>query len=354
MASYKTFAAAVALLATSTLAWAVEPAAREIPGVPGESQPAAGRSKGAMVLTLLGTAGGPQARKDRSQPSNLLTVDGSAYLFDIGDGTVRQLAQAGMTTKDIRAAFVTHLHTDHVAGIPALLMFRWMYQMTGAPLSGLPLFGPPGTSEMTQGAVRFAMTPSETLRAQSPKAPQVSSAVVATDVQPGLVYSDDKIRVTAVANSHYDAVPIPNLGFGPSQSYSYRVDSTYGSVVFTGDTGPSAALNALAKGADVLVSEVIDIPAMAQFVAKASSLPPGAEKGIIAHMEREHLSPEEIGSMARAAGVGKVVLSHIANPDLTPAQTRALAIGVASRFDGPVVVGEDLMTMTVVPSTVRR
>lgn len=341
-----TAAALAALFTMSPVA--IEASARSATGATEKAgQPE--DEKGGMVLTLLGTAGGPQARKDRSQPANLLVVDGHAYLFDIGDGTVRQLAQTGMMTHEIRAAFVTHLHTDHVAGIPALIMFRWMYQMTGAPFPAMSLIGPPGTVAMANGALQFARLPSETLRAQSPGAPGITASVAARDAEPGVVYADDKIRVTAVENSHYDAVPIPDLGIGRARSYAYRVDSAHGSIVFTGDTGVSKAVTALARGADVLVAEVIDLPAMAATLARIPSMPKDAARGILAHMEREHLSPAQIGDMAREAGVGKVVLSHIANADLTPAQTMALGTGVTARFGGPVIVGEDLMTMTVGP-----
>lgn len=337
-------AVSVALFAMTPVA--IDASARNNAGEPERPGPPE-MEKGGMVLTLLGTAGGPQARKDRSQPANLLVIDGHAYLFDIGDGTVRRLAQIGMTTRQIRAAFVTHLHTDHVAGIPALIMFRWMYQMTGAPLQAMPLIGPPGTSAMTDGAMQFARLPSETLRAQSPSAPGIAASIVARDAAPGLVYTDDKIRVTAVDNSHYDAVPIPDLGIGRARSYAYRVDSAHGSIVFTGDTGVSKAVTALARDADVLVAEVIDLPAMAATLARIPSMPKDAAQGILAHMEREHLSPVQIGDLAREARVGKVVLSHIANADLTPTQTTALGTGVAARFGGPVIVGEDLMTLAV-------
>ncbi|MBP7335953.1 MBL fold metallo-hydrolase [Niveispirillum sp.] len=343
MKSSHLFLAAALLLAPAS-GRATEPAVKEPAPV---ENPVLARSRNAMVLTLLGTAGGPLARPDRAQPANLLLVDGSAYLIDAGEGTVRQLAKAGVTTGDLRAVFITHLHTDHTAGIPGLLMFRWSYLMAGMPLPALRLVGPPGTAEMTDGAVGFATWPTETLRAQAPKTPPVAAVAAAVNALPGVIYQDDKIKVTAVENTHYDAVALKEGPQGRHLSFSYRVDSRFGSVTFTGDTGPGKAVSDLARGSDLLVSEIIDIPPMARFVARAASLPPGADKGIIAHMEREHLSPDAVARIARDAGVKKVVLSHIANPDLDPVQTEALGTGVSKGFDGPVVVGRDLLTLTV-------
>lgn len=339
------FLAAAILLAPAG-SRAANPAAK---GPAPVENPVLARSRNAMVLTLLGTAGGPLARSDRSQPANLLLVGGSAYLIDAGEGTVGQLAKAGVTTGDLRAVFITHLHTDHTAGIPGLLMFRWSYLMAGMPLPTLRLLGPPGTAEMVDGAGHFAIWPTETLRAQAPKTPPVREVAEAANVLPGVIYQDDKIKVTAVENTHYDAVTLKEGPQGRHLSFSYRVDSRYGSVTFTGDTGPGKAVSELARGSDLLVSEIIDIPAMARFITRAASLPPGADKGIIAHMEREHLSPDAVARIARDAGVKKVVLSHIANPDLDADQMEALGRDVSQGYDGPVLVGRDLLTVTVDP-----
>lgn len=333
------------LLLTAAGTMAPSASAQEhVSAPPAERAPQAVR---AMTVTLLGTAGGPQARVARSQPATLITVDGANYLFDVGAGTLRQLALAGLTANKLDTVFISHLHTDHTAGLPALTAFRWSYQMTGQKLPPLPILGPPGTEEMMRGAVQFATIPTETLRAQSPNAPKVSTTTQARNVLPGVVFDDGRIKVTAVENSHYDTVPIGDTGHGKELSYSYRIDSKYGSVLFTGDTGPSEAVVQLANGTDLLVSEIIDIPAVVRFIATNAKLPVGAEAGIVAHMEREHLSPEEVGKLARAAGVGKVLLTHIANPDLTPGEEQALAKGVAEEFGGPVILGQDLMTMAV-------
>ena len=73
--------------------------------------------------------------------------------------------------------------------------------------------------------------------------------------------------------------------------------------MFTGDTGPSAAVEKLARGADVLISEVVDLPAIVQLLRQRGAAASVDQSRLIAHMAEEHLSPEEVGKLATRAGV---------------------------------------------------
>src|SRR5262249_1917429 len=66
-------------------------------------------------LILLGTAGGPALKKARAQPANALLVNGGVYIIDAGNGVARQMALADISPKALRAVFITHNHSDHVA-----------------------------------------------------------------------------------------------------------------------------------------------------------------------------------------------------------------------------------------------
>ena len=76
---------------------------------------AEGAGEGTKLITL-GTAGGPQPRKDRAQASNLLVVNGTLYLIDAGDSVTRRIVQAGYDFRKIGKIFITHPHSDHTAG----------------------------------------------------------------------------------------------------------------------------------------------------------------------------------------------------------------------------------------------
>jgi ribonuclease BN (tRNA processing enzyme) len=82
--------------------------------------------KGAQFITL-GTGGGPVIRVKRSEPANAVVVNGSVYLFDVGDGVQRQLAAAGLPLTSVKAVFISHHHMDHNAGLGPLVMSRWLF-----------------------------------------------------------------------------------------------------------------------------------------------------------------------------------------------------------------------------------
>ena len=83
-------------------------------------------------LVTLGTAAGPSLRPDRAQSSNLLTINGTHYVVDAGDGVARRLAEAGIDVREIGTIFITHHHDDHTAGLGTLMSLAWDRQHTQA------------------------------------------------------------------------------------------------------------------------------------------------------------------------------------------------------------------------------
>src|SRR6516165_4480027 len=132
------------------------------------------------------------------------------------------------------------------------------------------------------------------------------------DVLPGLVYQDANVKVTAVENTHFH-FPQGSPPYGKYRSFSYRFETPGRVVVFTGDTGPSDAVTELAKGADVLVTEV-GLPNDVVKLVKRNGIgqvkAPAEQEGFIRHMEEEHVTPEAVGKMAAKAGVKTVVMTH--------------------------------------------
>lgn len=296
---------------------------------------------GARII-LLGTGGGPLPRKYRAQPASLLVVDGSAYLIDAGDGVIRQLTWADTSVTHLKSVFLTHHHLDHTAGLGSVIAYRWIAIMSGAVLPPLQIFGPPGTQEISDAAMKYFSVSERIFRSEAPTAPALASIIAAHDAMPGLIYEDAKIRVTAVENSHYSTVIMPDTPHGVDKSYSLRFDTKYGAIVFTGDTGPSEALVNLAKDADILVSEVIDVADLSNFLRGRKNLPEASAQMMIAHMEHEHLPPEDLGKLAAKAHVKMVVLTHLSTsgevkPDMTP-----FTAGIQQHYSGPVIAGQDL------------
>ncbi|MEI8158958.1 MAG: MBL fold metallo-hydrolase, partial [Burkholderiales bacterium] len=264
-------------------------------------------------LVLLGTGAGPIPRKDRSQPANLLVVGGRPYLVDAGNGVARQLAHAGYVPSDVRTVFITHHHVDHNADMGALMSFAWIEDNKRNDKSVAPMsfYGPSSTSALVQAAQGFLAVSERIFRAGVPMSP-VAGRFEGHDIAgPGEVFRDDRIVVTAVENSHYTGTNA-NAASTTDKSYSYRFDTPGRSIVFCGDTGPSEALTTLAKNADVLVCEVNDLDASMKEIASTMRLPPLVLKAVRMHMERQHITPEQIGQLAQKANVKSVVLTHYA------------------------------------------
>ncbi|MBA5604260.1 MBL fold metallo-hydrolase [Duganella sp. FT3S] len=302
--------------------------------------PAAMATAAGTRLILLGTGAGPIPRKDRSQPANLLVVGGRPYLIDAGNGVSRQLVRAGYVPSDVRTVFITHHHIDHNADMGALMSFAWVEDNKRRDASAPPMrfYGPAPTAALVQVAQQFLSVSERIFRAGVPMAP-VAGRFEGYDVQaPGVVFRDDRIVVSAIENTHY-AGTAP----GVDKSYSYRFDTPGRAIVFCGDTGPSEALTALAKDADVLVCEVNDLDASMKEVASGMQLPPQALMAMRHHMEAQHITPEQIGQMAQKANVKSVVLTHF-SPGLDGEQDHGqYTDGVRKYFHGPVIAGHDLL-----------
>lgn len=313
----------------------------EMGGNPAKAEDVANVAKNGSTLILLGTAGGPKTRKYRSQPAALLVVNDQRFLIDCGAGTSRQLAQVGYDPADISRVFLTHLHFDHTEGLAALLAFDWVSQQAHT----IQVYGPPGTHELVQSAISYDMIPANIFKAMGSGPVDMSKIAVGLSKEvsttPRVIYQDQDVKVTAVENTHYSATDIPRQPYGQPHSYSYRFEMKDRTIVFTGDTGPSPAVTKLASGADILVSEVID-PQVIAAQAKSSSGSEAQREAVIAHFTREHLTPNEVGKMAKAAGVRMVVLTHLGLAKDEEGAAAPFIKGVHQEFSGPVVAGRDL------------
>lgn len=290
-----------------------------------------------MSIITLGTSGGPPPHVGRQQPATLLVVGGREYLIDAGEGAGYQLMQAGYHPSEPDGVFLTHLHWDHTLGLDYLMAAGWMRNRT----EQMPVLGPPGTSYFVSRQAASVEVGEAIFRAQATQRPPLVSLYPVTDItscEDHEVYRDDAVIVRAVCNSHFAELSAGAHAYGEDVALSYRFDSAQGSVTFTGDTGPSAELEALAAGSDVLVAEIVDLPSIGRALAYASG---GSDiTPLLTHMAKQHLTPEAVGQMATRAGVKTVILTHFvvgANFDVDE-----LAPQVREHFDGEVLVGHDL------------
>jgi ribonuclease BN (tRNA processing enzyme) len=247
-------------------------------------------------------------------------------------------------SETIGTIFLTHLHPDHDLGLADVMGNDFFELGQSSARRTISIYGPPLTRALVSAAFRYISIPFSVFAAESSSSgigPILVNPFVAHEIQHGgLIYQDDKIRVIAAENSHYALMP---AGFRKRmKSYSYRIETPYGVIVFTGDTGPSNAVVRLARGADVLVSNVLDLTAMGASVnraAKRNHWSPQRTNAFMNHLRVELLDLQEVGEIASSAHVGSVVLNHF---DPTVKDPAAYVAGVKRFFSGPVFAGADL------------
>ena len=303
-----------------------------------------GAPKAVTRLITLGTQGGPRGSADRSQPSNVLIVNGKPYLIDAGNGVAGQLLRAGVPFTNIRQIFITHNHDDHNADWGTLMGRAW----TSGQYEPMTVYGPRGTESMRKGFLQYFAPNAAAHYLEGAVNVPPEKVIQAHDIPgPGLVYQDGNIRVTAVENCHYHFSK-GSPGYGWQQSFAFRFQTPDRVIVFSGDTGPCGdVLVKFATGADILVHEVIDLEAIeaalaARAPAGGSSLLPGQREALMNHMRTEHTAAEEVGRVAAAAGVKMLVLTHIVPGTLPENESRSTE-PVRRSYNGPVVVAHDLM-----------
>jgi ribonuclease BN (tRNA processing enzyme) len=300
---------------------------------PGAKKPVAN----ATSLITLGTRGGPLPTRGRTQSSNLLVVNGTLYLIDAGDGATRHIVKAGYDFRRIGKIFITHPHSDHTNGLATLLNAQWEYQRR----EPTDIYGG-GVEALVKGAIAY-LTPNAEIRWSEGKRQNMAELFHGHDVAPGAVYQDENVHVTAVENTHFNFPP-DSPGHGKYRSYAYRFDTPGRVIVFTGDTGPSEALTQLAKGADLLVSEVTVVEDVIEVMRRNGvwlSKSASEQAAWMRHMEDEHVTPEQVGRMASAAGVKRVVLTHLSPTVDRKDDYQRYAVEVRKFFTGPVAVASD-------------
>ena len=270
-------------------------------------------------VVLLGT-GTPRPYPDRSGPATAIVVGERAYLVDFGPGVVRRAAAAAekgtpqLEAANLKIAFLTHLHSDHTAGYPDLILTPWVMGRTE-----LDVYGPEGLEEMTEHVLEAWRRDIE-IRTTGQE--QRHALVVrAHDVKPGVVYKDDLVKVTAFRVRH---------GQWP-EAFGYRFDTLGKSIVISGDTSPSEEIVAHCQPCDVLIHEVY---------SPESTLSMPDYK---AYRAKYHTSTSELAEIANRTKPGILVVYHTSGRGPHgPIPDDQLLREIQKTYPGKVVIGHDL------------
>ena len=271
-----------------------------------------------ITVTLLGT-GTPQPLMERFGPSTLVQAGGKNFLFDAGRGCLQRLRQLHVEYDALEALFFTHLHSDHIVGVPDLWLTGWLITLRKTPLK---VFGPQGSKQMTE-YLQKAYEYDIKIRIEDDKAPIEGSKFLTTDIKEGTVYEKDGVKIIAFLVDHYPIVP----------AFGYRVEYGGHSVVLSGDTKYSENLIKFAKGADLLVHEVIIAP---DTLSKTDP-----KYHILAH----HTTPEQAAKVFNIVKPKLAVYSHIVR--LYGHTAEEILKRTKVIYSGPLVLGEDLMSFSM-------
>lgn len=277
-----------------------------------------------VFVVFLGT-GMPRPDPNRQGPSLAIVANGKAYLFDAGVGVVRQAAAAyargisALHWDQLDIAFLTHLHSDHTLGLPDLIFTPWVMHRP-VPLQ---LYGPAGTQAMVEN-IEKAWEEDIDIRVHGLEHNMTGAyKVVVHEVEPGVVYRDANVKVTAFAVLHGSW----------KEALGYRVDVNGKSIVISGDTRPAQSVVDACNGCDILIHEVYsEAPGKPGAPVEPA---PGDQ-----YFRSFHTSAEELGEIAAKARPKVLVITHyvpLGNSD----QTEMLE-GIRKKFNGPVVVANDL------------
>lgn len=274
-------------------------------------------------LVMLGS-GNPNPSPIRSGCSIAVVVKEKAYIVDFGAGVVRQAAAMSpkyggkikaLDTKNIKTAFLTHLHSDHTVGYPDLILTPWVMGRN----SPLEVYGPEGLNKMTtnileayEDDIKYRLYGTEPANNQGWR---VNAHEFSKE---GVVYSDSLVSVEAFRVPH---------GSWPN-SWGFRFTTPDKVIVISGDSAPSETIVKYSKNADILVHEV--------YSKKGFDV---RSKFWQNYHSKQHTSTIELGEIASKAKPKLVVLYHVLDWGATE---KEMLNEISTKYSGKVIVSRDL------------
>ena len=286
--------------------------------------PAAHSADSIFRVTLLGS-GTPDPSPDRFGPSTLIEAGDQKLLIDVGRGATIRLFQLHIPLSKIDVVFFTHYHSDHTVGMPDLLLTGWLPPAFGHRTQPLHIVGPTGAKTFLDG-IANAYNGDIKGREDQHLPPEGVAANVEEFSHDGVVHDHAGIKVTAFAVEHI------------KPAYGYRIDYDGRSVVLSGDTNFNENVIRHGAGADLVVHEVAGInPDLLKLSAFQTIL-------------SLHTTPTQAGTVFARIHPKLAVYTHITQlgtPTAPPPSIADIINETRQTYQGPLVVGEDLMTFDI-------
>lgn len=286
-----------------------------------------------MKVTLLGT-GTPAPSLTRQSSGYLIEIGDDVIVVDHGPGAAHRLLEAGCHPTKVTHCFLSHMHYDHIMDYPRLVLQRW--DMGAGKIAELDVYGPQPLRSISDKLLgddgAFGLDIESRVSHQASKDVYVSRGGVlprakprpnVREVAPGDIIEGKGWRVVVGEADHFQPI-LDCLG--------YRFESEAGVLVYSGDSGgvPDSMVE-LAKDADMLIH-------MCHF-ATGMEPTPAYRQASGNHMD--------IAEVARRAGVKTVVLTHFIHLLDNPGVLEQLVVEMKTVFDGNIIVGRDLMELSL-------
>ncbi|MGY4691470.1 MBL fold metallo-hydrolase [Salibacterium sp. K-3] len=278
---------------------------------------------GSFYVRLLGT-GSPKPNKKRSGPAQVVMVEETPVLVDCGENVTRQLMEVDLNPSDINTVLFTHLHSDHVFGYSHFLLGGWSQGR-----KELTIVGPKGLKSFHEKVLNMF---EDDIHYRC-NVLGISSKGLLDVTIIELPEDGGDITLPTVPADITCTPVVHNV-----KTFGFRFQKGGQAIVISGDTCPVDTIYKLAEGADILIQDA----AIATSVFNADTTDSNLLK-IWDILKKEHCTPEQAGDIAREAEVGCLVLTHLL-PNTNEAEIYNEAAEV---FNGKVLVGEDLMKITV-------
>jgi|TARA_B110000971_G_scaffold134772_1_gene137859 ribonuclease Z len=287
--------------------------------------------------------GGPLASSGRAQPCTAIQAGDSLYLIDNGVGGWNTLRGMRAPVTSLKAIFITHLHSDHIAGVGEAAEQSWI----NGRVEPLTVIGPDGVDNLADGfnlvyerdrVFRKAHHEQEDNKFPLDAA-EIRSKVVEIPDPAGtaLALKVGELSITAIRVAHDPVSP----------AFGYRFDYKGRSVVISGDTIAWPPLGAAANGADVLIHEAQSNAMQISASRRASRINPRGA-AMLADTVTYHTEPREAAELAQSAGVGMLVLSHLTQagmPEFLETFTEGIEEGIEESGNLNWHLAEDGMTL---------
>jgi ribonuclease Z len=290
-----------------------------------------------LHVVLCGT-GSPLPDAERAAACTAVIAGGRLFLVDVGPGAWEQVDLANLPLAALDGVFLTHFHSDHFGDLGEATTQSWI----AGRARPLAVHGPPGTARLVAGLSQAYAADVEYRVAHHGEAnmPRAAAGAEAREFAlphgenaAAVVLDERGLRVTAFAVDHAPVTP----------AVGYRFDFAGRSVVVSGDARKSASVVAHARGTDLLIHEALCPPLVERAAAAARRLGRERLAALATDVLDYHTSAVEAAEVAREAGVGRLVLTHLVPGPPNRLARRIFLAGASDAFPGEVVLGEDGM-----------